>query len=67
MEQLSKDEVQQLLTQKKDKALALLQQFREVPDHGGNWRYLIEHNIAHLEADISWLKSILDELNDTKE
>jgi DNA-binding PadR family transcriptional regulator len=67
MDQLSKDEVQQLLTEKKDKALALLQQFGEVADHGGNWRYLIEHNIAHLEADIAWLDNILDELNDTKE
>jgi len=67
MDQLSKGEVRQLLAQKQEKTLALLQQFREVPDHGGNWRYLMEHNIAHLEADIAWLNSIIDELNDIKE
>lgn len=67
MDQLPRGEVRQLLAQKQEKTLALLQQFREVPDHGGNWRYLIEHNIAHLEADIAWLNSIIDELNHIKE
>ena len=67
MDQLPRGEVRQLLAQKQEKTLALLQQFREVPDHGGNWRYLIEHNIAHLEADVAWLNSIIDELNGVKE
>jgi hypothetical protein len=66
MDQLPKGEVRQLLTQKQEKTLALLQQFREVPDHGGNWRYLIKHNIAHLEADIAWLNGILNELDHTE-
>lgn len=67
MDQLSKGEVRQLLAQKQEKILALLQQFSEVPDHGGNWRYLIKHNIAHLEADIAWLNGILNELDYTED
>jgi DNA-binding PadR family transcriptional regulator len=67
MDQLPRGEVRQLLAQKQRKTLALLQQFREVPDHGGNWRYAIEHNIAHLEADIAWFNGILDELNNVED
>jgi DNA-binding PadR family transcriptional regulator len=67
LDQLSKGEVRQLLAQKQEKILALLQQFREVPDHRGNWRYVIGHNITHLEADVAWLNSIIDELNGVKE
>lgn len=45
---------------------AILQQLKEVPDHGGNWRYLITHDIAHLETDLSWIDEILNDMESTK-
>ena len=65
MNQLPTDEVCQLLTEKREKVEMLLQLFRKHPEHGKNWRYMTSHNIAHLEADLAWLDSVLKEL-DTK-
>ena len=64
MDQLSTTEIRQLLVEKREKIQALLKHFQAHPDHGGNWRYIIRHNIAHLEADIAWLNDILNELDD---
>ncbi len=63
MDQLSTDEVCQLLVEKRDKVQAALQGFQELPDHGRNLQYAINHNIAHLKADITWLDSLLNELS----
>jgi len=65
MDQLSIDEVHRLLVEKREKVQAALQGFLELPDHGKNLQYAINHNIAHLKADITWLDSVLNELNDT--
>ncbi len=62
MDQLSTAEVRQLLTEKREKIQALLQQFREHPEHGKNWRYVVSHNIAHLKADLSWISKILQDI-----
>ncbi len=66
MDQLPVDEVRRLLGEKREKIQAALQQFREIPEHGGNARYLVSHNIAHLEADIAWLDGLMNELNSTQ-
>ncbi len=67
MDQLSTTEVRQLLTEKREKIQALLQQFRDVPaEHPEHWGYVIQHNIAHLEADLSWLGSVLSELDNAQ-
>ncbi len=63
MAQLPIDEVQQLLKVKRDKLVATLNQFKEVPVHEGSWRFVIEHNIAHLETEVNWLERMLDELS----
>ena len=59
MDQLSTSEVRELLVKKRGIIQSDLKQFKEVPDHGGNWHYVISHNIAHLEADLTWINSIL--------
>jgi len=59
MDQLSTLEVRELLVKKRGIIQSALKQFKEVPDHGGNWHYVISHNIAHLEADLTWIDSIL--------
>ena len=62
MDQLSDAEARELLAEKREKILALLTKFHELPEHGGNWRYVVRHNIAHLEADLAWLDGVLGEL-----
>ena len=63
MDQFSIAEVRQLLEKKREKIKSILKQFQEAPDHGGNWRYVINHNIAHLEADLTWTDSVLKDLD----
>jgi len=62
MDQLSVPEVRNLLEKKRGMTESTLKQFKEVPNHGGNWHYVISHNIAHLEADLAWIESILREI-----
>ena len=62
MDQLSTPEVSELLGKKRGLIQSALKQFEEVPDHGGNWHYVISHNIAHLEADLAWIDSMLREI-----
>ena len=66
MDQLPPAEAYQLLAEKREKVQAVLKQFQEHPDHGGSWHYVVRHNIAHLEADLAWLNSVLDELGDAE-
>ena len=66
MGQLSNTLVYQLLKKKRKKIEATLKQFRDIPDHGANWRYVIMHNIMHLEVDLAWIDSIISELSDVK-
>ena len=64
MDQLPINEAKQLLKTKRDKLIETLNQFKEVPAHEGSWRFVIEHNIAHLETEVSWLERMLEELSD---
>jgi DNA-binding PadR family transcriptional regulator len=67
MDQLSNDEVRQLLVEKREKIQALLQQFRQVSEtHPEHFSYVIQHNIVHLKADLTWLNSLLSKLDAIK-
>jgi len=63
MGQLSTQEVRKLLDKKRKMVQSALKQFSDVSDHGGNWQYVLTHNIAHLEADLTWTNSVISELN----
>ena len=63
MDQLSTQEVRELLEKKRRMVQSVLNQFKEVPDHGGNWQYVITHNVVHLEADLAWIDSVISELS----
>lgn len=63
MDKFSTPEVHELLEKKRGKIQSILKQFQEVPDHGGNWHYVISHNIAHLETDLTWIDSVLGGLD----
>ncbi len=62
MDQLSTQETRELLEKKQGVIQSTLKQFKEVPDHGGNWRYVINHNIVHLEADLTCMNNMITEL-----
>jgi DNA-binding PadR family transcriptional regulator len=64
MDQVSTVEARQLLAEKREKIQSILQQFQIIPEHEGNWRYVIRHNIAHLETELSWLDSVLSEMGE---
>ena len=66
MDQLPINEARQLLETKRDKLLAVLNQFNQVPAHEGSWRFVIDHNITHLEAEVSWLERVLQELSNVQ-
>ena len=62
MQHLPSDEVRRLLTEKRDKVQSILKTFREQPKSDESQRYVVSHNIAHLEADLAWIYNILMEL-----
>ena len=63
MHHLPPDEVRRLLTEKRDKIQSILKNFREQPKSDENQRYVVSHNIAHLEADLAWIYNILMEIH----
>ena len=66
MDQLSASEAHELLEKKRGMIQSVLKQFKEAPDHGTNWHYVISHNVAHLEADLTWINHILNNLDQVK-
>ncbi|MFW9835623.1 MAG: PadR family transcriptional regulator [Candidatus Thorarchaeota archaeon] len=66
MNQLSTSEVRELLEKKQGMIQSALKQFKEAPDHGVSWHYVISHNVAHLEADLAWIDRILNDLDQVK-
>lgn len=66
MDKLSTAEVCELLQTKRGKVQSELNKFQEIHDHGGNWQYVISHSIAHLEADLIWIDSIIANLDGVK-
>jgi DNA-binding PadR family transcriptional regulator len=62
LHRLPPGEAHRLLTEKREKIQSALKSFREQPKQDESRRYVVSHNIAHLEADLAWIYSILMEL-----
>ena len=62
MDYLPPAEVAVLLSQKRDRVMGVMEQFRALPDHGQAWRHVVEHDVAHLEAELVWLDIVLSDL-----
>ena len=62
MHNLRTEEVRRLLAEKREKVQQTLRELREQPKYNVSRRYVVSHNIAHLEADLAWIYSILMEL-----
>lgn len=59
-------EVKELLKKKRQEIEGQLEHFREIKDHGGSLQYVIDHNIAHLKVDLSWVDGILKDIGKEK-
>ena len=66
MDKLPLNEVRELLQKKRGMIHSNLQQLKDITDHGGNWRYLIAHDVAHLETDLTWIDEILHDMENTE-
>ncbi len=59
---LKVSEAKELLESKRQKIKDQLKKFDDIGDHGGNLRYVIDHNTAYLKADLKWVDRILKDI-----
>ena len=50
------------MTQKRERVREIMDDFRALPDRGQSWRHVLEHDIAHLEAELVWIDYVLSDL-----
>ena len=62
IDRLPHKEVHSLLTNNRQKIKDQLDMYKGIKILRGGMQYVINHNIAHLEADISWVDEILQEI-----
>lgn len=54
-----------LLQQRRKTMAAMLAEAESAPSHPGSFQYLVDHQVAHLRAELGWLDRVIDELNQT--
>ena len=59
MGKLEASEVKKLLKTKKQKIQSELKKFSGLQGHGGHLKYVINHSLTYLNADLKWVNSIL--------
>ena len=59
MEKLKESEVKELLEKKREKIKEQIEKYKGPHDHGGNLKYVIDHHIAYLQADLNWVDRII--------
>ena len=62
MDHLAPAETARLLVQKRERVIDVMEQFRALPDRGQSWRHVVEHDVAHLEAELVWIDIVLSDL-----
>lgn len=62
MDHLAPAETALLLVQKRERVIEVMDQFRALPDRGQSWRHVVEHDVAHLEAELVWIDIVLSDL-----
>ncbi|MFC1865565.1 PadR family transcriptional regulator [Chloroflexota bacterium] len=62
IDSLPPKEVRELLIGKRQKIKDQLKTYKGIGGHSSSLQYVINHNIAHLETDISWVDGILNEI-----
>jgi DNA-binding PadR family transcriptional regulator len=56
---LDPQEVLTLLAERRSALAAQLEAARQVPPHAGSLQLLVDHQVAHLEAELAWLDQII--------
>lgn len=51
-----------LLQQRRETMAAMLAEAGAAPVHPGSFQYLVDHQVAHLRAELGWLDRVIDEL-----
>ena len=63
MDYLAPAETIRLFTTKRERVMEVMDQFRAHPDRGQSWMHVVEHDVAHLEAELVWIDIVLSDLN----
>ena len=61
---MSPEETLPLLEKRQQKIHSLLAAVSVDEEHSGSFRYMISHQIRHLEAELQWLNEIIEHQND---
>ena len=59
MDSLPESERNLLLAQRRAQLAQKLTEIEAVPEHPGNFQWMIEHQIRHLRAELAWLDEII--------
>lgn len=62
LDELPRDEALALLEERRRGVAEHLEEVRAAPEHSGSLHLVIEHHIQYLEAELSWLQSVMDRL-----
>lgn len=62
LDDLPKEEAVTLLEQRRTRMQAVLDQHLAAPMHAGSMHLIIDHQIHHLRAELSWLDSLIQRL-----
>lgn len=62
MDALAADEVRALLSQRRDDLRQQLATVEGIPEHPGNFQWMIEHQARHLRTELDWLDEVMARL-----
>lgn len=62
LDNLQPTEAIPLLQQRREIMVAMLAEAEAAPAHHGSFQYLVDHQIAHLRAELGWLDGVIDQL-----
>ena len=62
MDAISNQERDQLLMQRRAALVQKLAEVEAIPEHPGNFQWMIEHQARHLRAELDWLDEVITRL-----
>ncbi len=66
MDLLSDEERDNLLTQRRTELVKKLSEVEAIPPHPGNFQWMIEHQVRHLQTELEWLDDVIERLQNAK-
>ncbi|MCA9933149.1 MAG: PadR family transcriptional regulator [Anaerolineales bacterium] len=67
LDELPPSEAVALLQQRRADLVAISTRIEQTPPHAGALQYLIDHQIAHLSAELNWLDALISRLENQAE